>query len=245
MINFLSVVLILSVCSDLYFVDSTSIKLPSTSTSKPGSPLVAEDASLRTGVSTTASSLSLGHFGVDGHPELDEKLQSAEFLGKQGPFAILYVHAAELINGAGYPQAFSSFMEALLSKGGKCKKVVIIIGGCKGDSSKMRKAEYGVKRLLREMAEGYGITFKEDLFSVSTHKDSDKNLVSDIQSFLDCTSSVSAASMYTYSGEIRQPVEEAREEDVVALSQVYAVADFFAARFNRAINTASSKWAPS
>ena len=90
----LSVVLILLVCSNLYLVGSTAINVPSNPTSGPESPLVAEDASPRTGVSTTASSVSLGYCGVDGHPKLDEKLQSAQLLGKGGPFSVLYVHAA-------------------------------------------------------------------------------------------------------------------------------------------------------
>ena len=239
----LAVALIVLVCSNLYLVGSAATTAPERLTSGSGSPLAAEDAGPRTGVSTTVSSASLGYFGLHGHPTLEEKLWSSNLRGKQGPFAVIYVHAAELINGAGYPGAFASFVEALLTEGGNCDKVVVIIGGCRGDSKKMRKAEFGAKRLLREIAEGFGDTSGGDVFSVSTHKDSDDNLAADIQSFLYSTLSTSRVSTFAYTSEAKQPASDAGEGDVSAFAQVYAVSDFFVARFNRNINTASKSGA--
>lgn len=133
--------------------------------------------------------LKRNYFGFGRRPDLLDRLGGSE-LNEKSTFAVIYVHAAELlINGAGFPSAFTSFIESALENQGDSPyhKIAIVIGGCSGESIKFRKAESVTKRLLREIVDGFkdgGSTKRESFFS-SFHKDSDRNLVSNLKTFFD------------------------------------------------------------
>lgn len=136
------------------------------------------------------SSAQTSYFGFGRRPELLDRLGGSD-LNEKSKFAVIYVHATELlINGAGFPGAFTSFIENALKnqEASPCEKIAVIIGGCSGDSMKLRKAESVTKRLLREIVDGFkegGGNVKSNSFCSSFHKDSDKNLASNLKTFFD------------------------------------------------------------
>ena len=147
-----------------------------------------------------AGSAKAVYFGFERRPDLLDRVGGSESNAKS-KFAVIYVHATELlINGAGFPGAFTTFIESALKNqhSSQYQKIAVILGGCGGDSMKIRKAELVSKRVLREIVENFREGTSEGkgglLFVSSFHKDSDKNLNSDLKKFFEDSSKDSAMS---------------------------------------------------